>query len=83
MIFGVFQYPVIGVTLVLCNGKTGGGNCPKQKGPIPGNTGSLVNGSLTFNGWNTAANGLGTAYPVSSNGFTMPAANVILYAQWV
>ena len=45
--------------------------------------GSLANSSLSFYGWNTAANGLGTAYPVSSNGFTMPAANVILYAQWV
>ena len=52
-------------------------------GPIPDNTGSLSNGSLRFNGWNTAANGLGTSYPVSSNGFTMPAANVTLYAQWV
>ena len=52
-------------------------------GPIPGNTGSLVNGSLTFYGWNTAANGSGTAYPATSNGFTMPAANVTLYAQWV
>ena len=50
---------------------------------ITGNTGSLTNGSLTFYGWNTAANGLGTAYPVTSNGFTMPAANVTLYAQWV
>ena len=52
-------------------------------GPIPGNTGSLTNGSLTFYGWNTAANGLGIAYPSASNGFTMPAANVTLYAQWV
>ena len=73
------------------NGSTGGAPPPTLTnkyrnegiGPIPGNTGSLVNGSLTFNGWNTAANGLGTSYPVSSNGFTMPAANVTLYAQWV
>jgi hypothetical protein len=50
---------------------------------ITGNTGSLTNGSLTFYGWNTAANGSGTAYPVTSNGFTMPASNVTLYAQWV
>jgi hypothetical protein len=50
---------------------------------ISSNTGSLVNGSLTFYGWNTAANGSGTAYPVTSNGFTMPDANVTLYAQWV
>jgi uncharacterized repeat protein (TIGR02543 family) len=52
-------------------------------GPIPGNTGNLINGSFTFNGWNTQVNGLGTAYPGGSNGFTMPAENVILYAQWV
>ena len=50
---------------------------------ISSNTGSLINGSLTFYGWNTATNGTGTAYPVTSNGFTMPAANVTLYAQWV
>jgi uncharacterized repeat protein (TIGR02543 family) len=52
-------------------------------GPIPGNTGNLSNPGLTFYGWNTAANGSGTAYPAASNGFTMPAANVTLYAQWV
>jgi uncharacterized repeat protein (TIGR02543 family) len=67
-----------GTVPVTVNYKSGQG-----VGPIPGNTGSLVNGSLTFYGWNTAANGLGTAYPVTSNGFTMPAANVTLYAQWV
>jgi len=50
---------------------------------ISGNTGSLTKTGFTFYGWNTAANGLGTAYPVTSNGFTMPAANVTLYAQWV
>jgi len=71
------------------NGSTGGSapttvNYKSGQGVgISGNTGSLVNGSLTFYGWNTAANGLGTAYPVTSNGFTMPAANVTLYAQWV
>jgi uncharacterized repeat protein (TIGR02543 family) len=50
---------------------------------ISGNTGSLTKTSFTFYGWNTAANGLGTAYPITSNGFTMPAYNVTLYAQWV
>jgi uncharacterized repeat protein (TIGR02543 family) len=50
---------------------------------ISGNTGSLAKTGFTFYGWNTAANGLGTAYPVTSNGFTMPAADVTLYAQWV
>jgi uncharacterized repeat protein (TIGR02543 family) len=52
---------------------------------ITGNTGTLVKSGSTFYGWNTAANGLGTAYPVpvTSNGFTMPAQTVTLYAQWV
>jgi uncharacterized repeat protein (TIGR02543 family) len=72
------------------NNPGGGGTAPPggayvsgQGVPISANTGSLTNSSLTFNGWNTAANGLGTAYPVTSNGFTMPFANVTLYAQWV
>jgi uncharacterized repeat protein (TIGR02543 family) len=50
------------------------------------NSGTLIKTDFTFNGWNTSANGSGTAYPVTpvlSNGFTMPAANVTLYAQWV
>ena len=72
------------------NGSTGGSapateNYKQYQGvsSIANNTGSLVNGSLTFYGWNTSPNGSGTAYPVTSNGFTMPAANVTLYAQWV
>jgi uncharacterized repeat protein (TIGR02543 family) len=36
---------------------------------------------FTFNGWNTQADGLGTARSVSST-FTMGAENVTLYAQW-
>jgi uncharacterized repeat protein (TIGR02543 family) len=50
---------------------------------ITDNTGSLAKTGSTFYGWNTAANGLGTAYPVTSNGFSMPGQNVTLYAQWV
>ena len=50
---------------------------------IANNTGSLTKPGFSFYGWNTAPNGSGTAYPVTSNGFTMPAANVTLYAQWV
>ena len=34
-----------------------------------------------FNGWNTLADGTGTGY-VETDTFTMPTANVILYAQW-
>jgi uncharacterized repeat protein (TIGR02543 family) len=71
------------------NGSTGGSapaTAPYKSGQgvgISGNTGSLTKTDFIFYGWNTAANGLGTAYPVSSYGFTMPAANVTLYAQWV
>ena len=35
----------------------------------------------TFTGWNTAANGSGTAYS-SSTTFTMPTSHLTLYAQW-
>jgi uncharacterized repeat protein (TIGR02543 family) len=35
----------------------------------------------TFTGWNTAADGTGTAYAADRT-FTMPASNVTLYAQW-
>lgn len=45
----------------------------------------LANGftrtGYTFTGWNTAANGSGTAYSANAT-FVMPAHNVILYAQW-
>jgi len=56
-------------------------------GTILGNTGNLINidGTTTayyFDGWNTAANGNGTAY-VEDDTFTMGLSNVVLYAQWV
>jgi uncharacterized repeat protein (TIGR02543 family) len=35
----------------------------------------------TFTGWNIAANGTGTNY-AAADAFTMPSANVTLYAQW-
>lgn len=35
----------------------------------------------TFSGWNTSADGSGTAYQAGDR-FTMPEADVILYAQW-
>jgi len=46
-----------------------------------GNTGSLAKTGSTFAGWNTAANGSGTAQAAGST-FSMSAANTILYAQW-
>jgi len=48
---------------------------------VLGNTGSLVNSGYTFAGWNTAANGSGTAY-ASGATFSMGSSNVTLYAQW-
>jgi uncharacterized repeat protein (TIGR02543 family) len=50
---------------------------------ILGNTGSFINSDPTkiFYGWNTAANGTGTSYPVGST-ITMNS-DKTLYAQWV
>lgn len=47
---------------------------------VAGNTGSLARDSYTFDGWNSRADGLGTAYPVGSE-FT-PSADMTLYAKW-
>jgi uncharacterized repeat protein (TIGR02543 family) len=44
------------------------------------NSGNLVKTGSTFAGWNTAANGSGTAYAVSASYTTE--ATVTLYAQW-
>jgi uncharacterized repeat protein (TIGR02543 family) len=70
------------------NGNTGGtvptdGNSYQQGATVTvlGNTGSLVKTGSTFAGWNTAANGTGTAYAVGAT-FSMGTANVTLYAQW-
>lgn len=45
---------------------------------LPANT--FTNGPSTFIGWNTAANGSGTAY--ADKGTVKPTANMTLYAQW-
>jgi autotransporter-associated beta strand protein len=71
------------------NGSDGGtpptdGNSPyvtNQTVTVLGNTGGLTKSGNSFDGWNTAANGSGTAY-VAGNTFPMPAAGVTLYAQW-
>jgi len=47
---------------------------------VLGNTGSLAKTCFTFTGWNTLANGAGTAYSPTTT-FTIYA-NTILYAQW-
>ncbi|MEI6621126.1 MAG: InlB B-repeat-containing protein [Actinomycetes bacterium] len=48
---------------------------------VLGNTGSLAKAGYTFLGWNTAANGSGTAYAPGAT-FTMPPNAATLYAQW-
>lgn len=70
------------------NGNTGGSvptdaSSPYDTGStvtVKTNSGTLVKTGATFNGWNTAANGTGTAYAVSTT-FTI-SANTTLYAQW-
>lgn len=48
---------------------------------VLGNTGSLALTGYTFSGWNTMANGSGTAYAAPGT-CTMGTANVTFYAQW-
>jgi hypothetical protein len=70
------------------NGNTGGtapsdGSTPYTSGDtvsVVGNTGSLTKTSAVFNGWNTKANGTGTAYSAGDS-FTITAP-VMLFAQW-
>jgi uncharacterized repeat protein (TIGR02543 family) len=79
--------PTIGVTY---NGNTStGGAVPTDAGSyvngatvtVLGNTGALVKAGYTFAGWNTLANGTGTAQAAAST-FAMGSAAVTLYAQW-
>jgi len=46
------------------------------------NTGNLTKTGASFQGWNTASDGSGTSYAPGAT-FSMPAANVILYAKWL
>lgn len=70
------------------NGNTGGG-VPSDSAKyasgasvtVPGNTGSLVRTGFTFAGWNTQADGAGVDR-VAGSTFSMPAANLTLYAWW-
>ncbi|WP_107943831.1 InlB B-repeat-containing protein [Metasolibacillus fluoroglycofenilyticus] len=70
------------------NGATGG-IVPQDMGEyeentlvtVQGNSGNLVKAGYTFTGWNTQADGKGTAYAVNTT-FRMKAGNVRLYAQW-
>ncbi len=48
---------------------------------IAGNSGSLIRPGYVFAGWNTAADGTGTAYKAAES-IVMPALDLSLYAQW-
>jgi uncharacterized repeat protein (TIGR02543 family) len=86
--------PLTGVPLVYNFGTGGSGTPPPSSGtfydtyssqPVVGNTG-FTNGALVFGGWNTAANGSGTSYPVGSNITMVPNTSylpITLYAQWI
>ena len=55
--------------------------CPGSHRDGAGNTGSLVLTGDGFTGWNTAANGSGTALAPGQT-FAMGTTNITLYAQW-
>jgi len=91
---GAYRYSATAVYAVSYNGNTStGGTVPVDASSpysetdtvtVLGNTGTLVKTGYTFNDWDTAANGTGTAYDsTGTDTFAMPAANVTLYAQWV
>jgi uncharacterized repeat protein (TIGR02543 family) len=71
------------------NGSTGGSAPTDPASPhgygttvtVLGNTGNLAKTGFTFAGWNTAADGTGTAYAGAAT-FPQPASNVTLFAQW-
>jgi uncharacterized repeat protein (TIGR02543 family) len=48
---------------------------------VPGNPGGLVKTGFTFDGWNSADNGSGTAFTAGQT-MTVAGANAVLYAQW-
>ena len=48
---------------------------------VEANIGGLARNGYTFTGWNTAADGSGTAY-VAGDTFTIPASDTALYARW-
>ena len=67
------------------NGHTSGNPPGTQSGSgsvtLSSNTGTLAKTGSYFNGWNTAADGSGTAYAVGAS-YTL-SASVTLYAKWV
>lgn len=85
--YGVEVYNTVYTVTYEGNGATSGAapvgdaGVPNDLITIKGNTGSLARTGYTFAGWNTAANGTGTAY-LTNNTFRITE-NTTLYAQWV
>ncbi len=85
-----FTYVAPATYSVTYDGNTStGGSVPTDAGAyangatvtVLSNSGTLVKTGYTFNGWNTLANGSGTAQAAAST-FTMGGAAVTLFAQW-
>ncbi|TFG60247.1 MAG: hypothetical protein E4H36_12400, partial [Spirochaetales bacterium] len=82
-------WPVISYTVTYNGNGNTGGTVPADPGRyeegasvvMPGNTGTLVKGGFYFAGWNTQADGGGTAYTAGQT-LTMGAADITLYAKW-
>lgn len=77
--------PALSPATITFNANSGSGTVPSAistyvgvANTIPSN--SLTRTGYTFNGWNTASDGSGTAYATGST--ITPTGNVTLYAQW-
>ena len=77
--------PALAPATITFNANGGSGTVPSAistyvgvANTIPSN--SLTRAGYTFNGWNTASDGSGTAYATGST--ITPSGNVTLYAQW-
>lgn len=77
--------PALAPATITFNANNGSGTVPSAistyvgvANTIPSN--SLTRTGYTFNGWNTASDGSGTAYATGST--ITPTGNVTLYAQW-
>lgn len=88
---GTYEEPVATYTVTYDGNGSDGGTVPVDASSpyasstevtVLDNTGSLTKTDYSFTGWNTQADGGGTAYAASAT-FLMPAENVTLYAVWV
>lgn len=82
---GTFTIPALAPATISFDANGGSGTVPTAistyvgvANTIPSN--SLTRTGYTFNGWNTASDGSGTAYATGST--ITPTGNVTLYAQW-